>query len=403
MSEPDTSLLPDSLTLFVKNSHAVAVKRHFDTNQFARLQLELKQLIEQANNNNKLWTNDWSKQQLPVLGFKGPLQLYCDSDFAKRELRKQKKQKSRLLIDEDDLMNSESRKKSRLERFETDQTSDLKSTNYSKGPIKGTCQTLEKSYLRLTSEPDPSRVRPLLVLKKAFNLIYKKYKEGAKYPYICDQLKSIRQDLRVQLIENEFSVTVYETHARIAIENKDLGEFNQCQTVLKNLYHLSHISRSSCYHEFLSYRILYFILTKNFDQITLIKLRLSAEDKLNSNIKFSLNFLKYQISNNYYQLFKLYSTSKATTKHLLDYFINSERVRALSIICYSYKIINLEFLLDQFKFTNEQDCMTFISNNNIDKFIELRGENVYLNTASARSTILQNLNETKKVDIKGQI
>ena len=81
-----------------------------------------------------------------------------------------------------------------------------------------TCTNLEKSYLRITSAVDPSTVRPLYILKQSLEFLIEKWKKEGNYTYICDQLKSLRQDLTVQRIKNDFSVRVYETHARIAIE-----------------------------------------------------------------------------------------------------------------------------------------------------------------------------------------
>ena len=53
--------------------------------------------------------------------------------------------------------------------------------------IQGTCYTLEKSYFRLTSAPDPSEVRPEEVLQKALDLIIKKWKnKEVDYLYLDD-------------------------------------------------------------------------------------------------------------------------------------------------------------------------------------------------------------------------
>ena len=84
--------------------------------------------------------------------------------------------------------------------------------------IVGTCAELEKPYLRLTSAPDPSTVRPLQILKKTLEMLKSRWRKEHNYTFVCDQFKSLRQDLTVQRIKNEFTVKVYETHCRIAIE-----------------------------------------------------------------------------------------------------------------------------------------------------------------------------------------
>ena len=51
--------------------------------------------------------------------------------------------------------------------------------------VKGNCQTLEKSFFRLTTAPDPDEVRPEEVLWKSLKLISKKWKkQQADYRYI---------------------------------------------------------------------------------------------------------------------------------------------------------------------------------------------------------------------------
>ena len=64
----------------------------------------------------------------------------------------------------------------------------------------------------------------------------------------------MRQDCTVQHLQTELSARIYEAHARCALENGDVGEYNQCQGQLQQHY-ASGIPGSKA--EFLAYRILY--------------------------------------------------------------------------------------------------------------------------------------------------
>lgn len=85
--------------------------------------------------------------------------------------------------------------------------------------------------------PDPATIRPENVLKKSLAFLMSKWEEGTcEYGYIQEQFKSIRQDLLVQHIKNEFAVEVCENNARICLESHDILQFMQCSQTLEDLY-----------------------------------------------------------------------------------------------------------------------------------------------------------------------
>ena len=200
------------------------------------------------------------------------------------------------------------------------------------GPVIGRCQDLEKKYFRLTSAPNPDTVRPLPVLEKTLELLKRKWKRESNYSYICDQFKSLRQDLTVQHIKTEFTVDVYEIHARIALEKGDLGEYNQCQTQL----HALHTQRVGGHpEEFKAYRILYFIHTCNRTDMNDVLADLTPEEKKDRAVKHALETRSALALGNYHRFFQLYLETPNMGAYLMDMFIARERLAALSNICIS--------------------------------------------------------------------
>lgn len=200
----------------------------------------------------------------------------------------------------------------------------------SSGPIIGTCEVLEKKYLRLTAPPVPSKVRPEQVLRQTLDLLKKKWKRESNYSYICDQFKSMRQDLTVQHIKNEFTVSVYEIHARIALEKGDIGEYNQCQTQLRSLYALGLKGNPI---EFKAYRILYFIHTANRTGLNDTLADLTAAEKEERAIKHALDVRSSLALGNYHKFFQLYLDTPNMGAYLMDMFVVRERLAALCNIC----------------------------------------------------------------------
>jgi len=202
--------------------------------------------------------------------------------------------------------------------------------------IVGTCQDLEKQYLRLTSAPDPSSVRPQHVLKQTFAMLKKKWKAKPNYKYTCEQYKSMRQDLTVQHIKNAFTVDVYETHARTAMEVGDLSEYNQCQTQLMQLYDLNVNFRKN-FFEFTLYRLLYYLITDNSSSLHSMLKDLHSDTRKQKAVKYGLEVRDAVVSNNYTHFFKIYKDAPHNATLLTTKILPLIRFRALERITRAYR------------------------------------------------------------------
>ena len=242
--------------------------------------------------------------------------------------------------------------------------------------IVGTCQTLEKPYLRLTSAPDPRTVRPLPILREALEMVRERWKKSSipgntsEYGYCCDQLKSIRQDLTVQRIKNDFTVRVYEVHARLALEQGDLGEYNQCQGQLRQLYDLLRDNKDCCANEpeFAAYRLLYLLLhTRNQVEVSSFMNDLESHSSPallahSAPLTHALRVRAALSLSNYHRFFQLYREAPNMAGYLMDAHVPRQRISALTVICRAYRpSISVGYLEGLLAFSDQPACRKFLT------------------------------------------
>ncbi|KAH8900198.1 hypothetical protein GQ53DRAFT_211978 [Thozetella sp. PMI_491] len=397
------------------------------------MEAKLKETISQANESGVMYTINWAQMPLPQQMIKEQRTKLLQNSASKkrksadlsddhasatapwREANRGGSLESRVTMSPDKrssmdeplpkhMSKYQKQLEKRQKRFDGGYKSSYRSPSPppATGPVVGTCQNLEKRYLRLTAPPVPSAVRPEEILRQTLELLKKKWRKDQNYSYICDQFKSMRQDLTVQRIKNDFTVSVYEIHARIALERGDLGEYNQCQTQLKSLYQLGLKGNPV---EFKAYRILYFIHTANRTALNDALADLTTAEKRERPIRHALDVRSALALKNYHRFFQLYLDTPNMGAYLMDMFVGRERLAALCAICKAYKPdVRLRFITEELGFESDADAAQFIVDNNGQHLLEERSDQIIFLTGKAIG-LFEAAKTTAfgRVDIKGQI
>lgn len=268
--------------------------------------------------------------------------------------------------------------------------------------VVGTSTKLEKPYLRLTSAPDPKSVRPLATLRKTLELLMSKWRDEGNYAYICDQFKSMRQDLTVQRIANDFTVRVYEIHARIALEKGDLGEYNQCQSQLRVLYGYG---LRGAVVEFTAYRILYLLHTRNWREVSAVMSELAPGMREEPPVAHALGVRAAMSGGNYHRFFVLYKTAPNMGAYIMDHFVERERVQALLTVARSFRpSCPLSFIARELGFDGAADAHALLASVGAALFVDDRPlEAAQWDARAAAEPLALAAARYRRVDIKGQL
>jgi hypothetical protein len=235
--------------------------------------------------------------------------------------------------------------------------------------VVGTCDRMEKRYLRLTSAPDPALVRPEPILSRWLNELEGIWsRREREWKYVEDQMRAIRQDLTVQNIRGPFTVRVYTLNARWALESGDLGQFNQCQTQIKMLHESCQVGGSDSKAEFQCYRLLYYFYQNlKMDEQVFIK-QILGDLPVHPFVRFALEVRQAAINGNHSRYFSLTQREgegiPSHAKFLFRAFELRQRVSALIVLMKAMVVqLSVEWVSSVLAFKSVEECRGFLDAN----------------------------------------
>ena len=210
--------------------------------------------------------------------------------------------------------------------------------------ITGTCQNLEKSFLRLNGVPKAEEVRPESVLIRALNRIAAVIAGGEKdFMYIWSQLKAIRQDLTVQHIRTSTSVQCEELFARASLEHADQQEFRKCVSTLQSYYDEG---LPGCRAEFGAYQLLMYVCVEQKNRCLSLSRampQLALQGIWDAPEVLHARQVLHAVSmSNYAQFWRLYATAPCCSRLVMDWGVEGVRFDCIKMMTDAFKTVPLQ-------------------------------------------------------------
>uniref|UniRef100_A0A673IGL8 Leukocyte receptor cluster member 8 homolog n=1 Tax=Sinocyclocheilus rhinocerous TaxID=307959 RepID=A0A673IGL8_9TELE len=208
-------------------------------------------------------------------------------------------------------------------------------------PIVGTCQDITKNYLRLTCAPDPICIESSVVQ----DLTVMSYFEFLSFRFKVSPIKGIYHYFGLNQHFNCYQ--------------GDHEEFNQCQTQLKALYK---DCPSDNVGEFTSYRLIYYIFTKNSGDLTTELVYLTPELRADPCVAHALELRTAWALGNFHRFFRLYQNAPRMAAYLIDKFVERERNLALRAIIKTFRpSVPVEYVQSSLAFPDLDSCLAFLT------------------------------------------
>lgn len=111
-------------------------------------------------------------------------------------------------------------------------------------------------------------------------------------------------------------------------------------------------------NEFVSYRILYFLIIRSTSEMHALLSSLTKEQKKNELIIHSLQIRHSYIRNDYISFFKLYKTAEFHVQCLLKDLHRSVQINSLLTICHCYRpLIGIDYIFKILGYESLEKCI----------------------------------------------